>query len=65
MNARAADGVADWRRARRSQATQTRQQAEHHRRLAEIWDERAAEFEAEIAHVEADRSLTPATEAAE
>jgi hypothetical protein len=33
--------------------------------LAEIWDERAAEFEAEIAHVEADRSLTPATEAAE
>ncbi|PJI55622.1 hypothetical protein CTI14_03275 [Methylobacterium radiotolerans] len=66
MNALTTRGSDDWLRARRSQAAQARQQAGHHRRLAEIWDAQAAEFEADIAHVQAERvGFTPTTEAAE
>ncbi len=62
MNALTTRGSDDWLRARRSQAAQARQQAEHHRRLAEIWDAQAAEFEADIAHVQTERvGLTTAT----
>lgn len=45
------DDTADWLRARSAQAIQARQQADHHRRLAEKWDERATAFEADIAAV--------------
>ncbi len=53
-------GSADWTRARQSQAAQARRQAEYHRSQAEIWDARASDFEAEIAHAKADRLLAQA-----
>ncbi|WFS07759.1 hypothetical protein [Methylobacterium sp. 391_Methyba4] len=48
MTALSIRGSADWLRSRRAQAAQARRQAEHHRRLAEIWDAQAAEFEADV-----------------
>ncbi|MBY0254534.1 MAG: hypothetical protein K2X54_24670 [Methylobacterium organophilum] len=65
MSALTTRGSDDWLRARRTQAEQARRQAEHHRRVAEIWDAQAAEFEADIAHVQAEPAAhTPATSVA-
>lgn len=54
-------GSAGWLCAHNAQAAQARRQAECHRRQAEIWSERAAEFEAEIA--QAKTTLRAAQEA--
>lgn len=50
--------AADYLRARRAQADQARRQAEHHRRLAQVWDEQAGMFEAEAARMTAPHPLT-------
>lgn len=52
MNALTVRGSTDWLRSRHAQAATARRQADHYRRLAEIWDAQAAEFEADIAGVE-------------
>lgn len=56
------DDEADWLRARRAQAAQARRQAEHHRRLAMAWDERAIVFESDIAAVQSAAHISQDTE---
>ena len=51
MIALTAEGSADYLRARRAQAEQARRQAEHFRRLAQVWDAQAGTFEAEVARM--------------